>query len=154
VSTTAAGTFSSQLAPGTWQITPHYQGGGDGGIDAGDVATVLDVSVGMASMPSGMAVAADVSGNGYISAYDAALILQRAQGNNQPFPASLACGSDWAFIPAPANVPNQSITLPALSDNGCIQGAVGYQPLAGNAAEQNFLAVLFGNADASGQAAP
>jgi uncharacterized protein YkwD len=149
--TNASGAFSSQVAPGTWEINPHHQGGA---VDADDVAAVLEVSVGMTSMPNPMALAADVSGNGSVSAYDAALILRRAQGDTQAFPATLACGSDWIFTPAPASVPNQSVTPPTMSANECSPGGVRYQPLVGNATDQNFSTLLFGDADGSWQPSP
>ena len=67
------------------------------------------------------------------------------------FPVAESCGSDWAFVPIPSAVPNQTLTGPLMSGDGCRPGSIGYDPLAGAAANQNFKAVLFGDCTGSSE---
>lgn len=147
IATDAAGGFSAQLAAGNWEIRPRMAAGSGGPVDEADAAAVLGATVGMISMPAEIALAADVSGSGRLSGFDAALILRRAEGNNEPFPAAVACGSDWALVPEPVPVANQVVTQPVMSLGDCTLGAVSYLPLNGNASGQNFTAARFGNVD-------
>lgn len=149
--TNADGFFSAEVAPGAWEISPDFGTSGGSQIESSDAAAVLVASVGMIAMPEQMSLAADVSGNGLLSAYDAALILLRAQGNSQPFPAAIACGSAWLFVPEPVTVQNQIIKKPAVGSGSCVRGAVSYAPLVGNASSQDFVAVLIGDVDGSWQ---
>jgi hypothetical protein len=149
VVTDAGGNFSAQVPAGSWEVFPYVLVDEANGIDASDAAAVLEASVGMVTVPEEMALAGDVSGNGSLSGYDAALIARRGHGDGAPFPATEACGTAWAFMAHPAAVPNQVILQPALSASGCTLGAVTYVPLSGNASGQNFSAVLFGDVDGS-----
>jgi uncharacterized protein YkwD len=152
VETTVSGTFSHQVVPGSWQIRPYKEESQNGAIDTADVAEVLAASVGMIEAPPAMILAGDVSGNGSLSGYDAALIARRAQGDAQAFPVSSACsGSDWVFIPQAEVVPNQVITQPSIGSGVCVPGEIGYAPLSGHATGQSFSAMLFGDADGSWQ---
>jgi hypothetical protein len=128
-------------------MRPYVPAGPGPAVDQADAAAVLHASVGMISMPAELTLAADVSGRGDLSGSDAALILRRIQGDNQPFPASTACSSDWMFFPQPAPAANQLVTPPALSLGDCTPGAVSYQPVSASASGQDFTAILLGNAD-------
>jgi hypothetical protein len=149
--TNSDGFFSAEVAPGSWEISPNFEASSGSQIGSNDAAAVLEASVGMAAMPEHVSLAADVSANGLLSAYDAALILRRGQGSNQAFPAATACGSAWIFVPEPATAPNQVVTEPAINSGDCVRGAVSYTPLVGNALNQDFVAALFGDVDGSWQ---
>jgi hypothetical protein len=148
--TNISGSFSSQVSPGSWQVRPRKQEPQSAAIDAADVAEVLAASVGTVAASTSMQLAGDVTGNGAVSGYDAALIARRVRGDSDPFPASSACGSDWAFIPEPLVVPNQVVVQPSIGGL-CVPGEIGYAPLSGHATGQSFSAVLFGDADGSWQ---
>lgn len=147
--TDQAGSFSQGVLPGSWEMRPHKMGGGSGAIDTDDATAVLEARVGMTQMTTLISLAGDVSGDGSVTAYDAALIMRRAGGSGETFPATTVCGSDWLFVPTAASMPNQTAIEPELSQGTCTVGALSYQPLMGSAAGQDFEAVLLGDADGS-----
>lgn len=126
-------------------VYPHKTGDAGTAIGALDASYVLQSSVGSRTLSSGQRLAGDVSGNGTVSAYDAALILQYTVGSIAQFPAAAVCGSDWLFDPVPAVVPNQVLVEPTLSGGSCNPGGIGYEPLAGVAEAQDFAAILIGD---------
>ncbi len=114
-------------------------------IGALDAVYVLQAVVGQRTLSPEQEIACDVSGNGTLSVLDAALILQYAVGTTTTFPVAQACGSDWAFFPAAAPVPNQLLLQPQVSAQSCQAGAIGFRPLAAPADSQDFSAALFGD---------
>jgi hypothetical protein len=61
------------------------------------------------------------------------------------FPVAQACNSDWAFVPVPASVANQRLIQPRMRAGSCQHGGIALEPLAGSAAGQDFLGILFGD---------
>jgi hypothetical protein len=144
--TNANGQFAfAGIESGDCQIEPQKSGDIGSGISALDAVYVLEAAVGTRTLTAEQRLACDVTGNGALSAYDAALILQYKVGLIQNFPVSENCGSDWAFIPAPAGVPNQQPIQPEMSQSACQPGAIGYYPLTSQADGQDFTALLFGD---------
>lgn len=144
--TDASGAFLLTAAGNTvWQIEPARVGGAQLGISALDAAYALQSAVGLRTFTAEQTLACDVSGDGTVSAYDAALILRYRVGLIATLPVAGTCGSDWVFVPAAAVVPNQRVVLPQMSSDACRAGAIGYEPLAGNAAAQDFRAIAFGD---------
>jgi hypothetical protein len=90
-------------------------------------------------------LACDVTGNGAISSLDAARIQQLRLGIITRFPIAGACDSDWVFLPDAEVVANQSFTAPSTSLQSCQGGAISYEPLVPPAADQDFVAILFGD---------
>jgi glucose/arabinose dehydrogenase len=133
------------LTTGNWHIEPHKLGGFGPGISALDSAITLRAVVGLDSLTSLQTLAADVTGNGTVSALDATRILQFDIGELTQFSAGQLCASDWLFIPAAVVVPNQQITDPHLGNGTCRPGAIAYTPLTASAANQDFVAVLLGD---------
>ena len=88
-------------------------------------------------------MAGDVTGNGALSALDAALILQCKVGLLANLP--VACNSSWAFIPVPVSMPGQSVVAPHMSCGSCTMGSISYSPLNTHAADQDYLAIAFGD---------
>jgi hypothetical protein len=154
IMTGASGTFSQGVPPGTWALRPYKVGGANNAIDDADAGAVLEASVGTMEMTTTSTFAGDVSGDGNVTAYDAALILRRMAGNPEAFPATTACGSDWIFVPMVAPMPNQQVTEPAVGGGTCTNGAVGYHPLSGSAGGQHFDAILLGDLDPTWQPTP
>ncbi|MFQ5665359.1 MAG: hypothetical protein ACE5I7_02895 [Candidatus Binatia bacterium] len=152
VHTDAAGHFAfAGLEETAWQIRPEKTGGVNNGISALDAVRVLQAVVGLHTPSPAQQLACDVSGNGALNALDAVLILQYKVGLITSFPVAQLCGSDWAFLPQPAAVPNQQVLLPALPPGGCQPGAISWTPLVSEANNQDFTAALFGDCSGNWQ---
>jgi hypothetical protein len=136
---------------GVYSLRPSKVGGLGGGISALDAAQVLQVALGRRSFDAVQELACDVTGNGGISPLDAEWILQLKADLSGRFPVSEACGSDWAFLPAPTAAENQSLIQPAVSASPCRLGAIELSPLVSDVAGQDFLAVLFGDCSGNWQ---
>lgn len=136
---------SPELPVGSVGVYPRKTGDAGTAIGSLDASWALQAAVGSRTLSSAQFLAADVSGNGVVSSYDAALILQRVVGQRERFPAGHTCGSDWLFAPNPASVPNQVVFPPALGGGSCTVGAICYEPLAVPADGQDFAAILIGD---------
>jgi hypothetical protein len=144
--TDALGAFAlSGVAGASLHIEPRKTGGDNGAITSLDAAYVLQASVGIRSLTSEQLVACDVTGNGSVTALDAARILQRVVGIASTLPVAQACGSDWAFLPDPDPLPNQTVFDPIADGGECFAGAIAFEPLDKDAHHQDFRAVLFGD---------
>jgi len=140
------------VGSGNWRLMPQKSGDFGNAIGVLDAVYAIQASLGLRTLTTTQQLACAVAGNGSVAVLDAVLILQHSLGLLPTFPAAQACGSDWAFIPQPATVPNQALMQPTLASGTCQPGAITYQPLVGSATNQNFNAVLFG--DCSGQWQP
>jgi hypothetical protein len=129
----------------------------------------LQFVAGLRTFTDDQLLAADVTGNGTVSALDASFIL-RFQANllgkctvsqmmcsttddcpdgelcEQHFPVADKCGSDWAFVPDPTIVPNQTLVQPVTGGASCQQGAIVYDPASPPVQGQDFIGILFGDA--------
>ena len=139
------------VPPGVWQLTARKNGDLRGAVTSLDAAWILQRVANLRSFDAAQRLAADVTGDGTVSALDATLILQRAVGLSPPFGAATACGSDWLFAPAASVVPNQSVVPPSLSGGTCVPGSLTYGPLAADATGQSFTAILLGDVTANWQ---
>jgi hypothetical protein len=137
--------------PGNWQIAPVKTGDTRGAISALDASHVLQSVVGIREFTMAQQVACDVTGDGSVSSLDAARILQFVAGIRTRFPVAETCGSDWAFIPDAAIVPNQHLFDPQMVPS-CNLGAIAYEPLVPPADAQSFIALLFGDCTGNWQA--
>jgi hypothetical protein len=151
--TTASGSYSFRaIAEQTWTIQPSLFGELDGSVNEMDAATILAAAAGEITLAPEQTMAGDVSGNGSISATDAALILQRATEMISGFPVTIACSSDWIFFPDPGTRPPFGIqreTEPDVSAEHCVPGSITLDPLVGEIDERDFMAVAFGDVDSS-----
>jgi hypothetical protein len=143
-------TFGS-AGSGFRALRPSKLGGFGIGISALDAAQVLQVASGRRSFDAVQELACDVTGNGSVSPLDAAWILQLMVDAGGRFPVGEACGSDWAFLPAPAAAENQTLIQPAASASPCRPGTIELSPLAEDVAGQDFSAVLFGDCSGNWQ---
>ena len=139
------GAYGLAAPAGAAQIVPSKTGGLGGGLSSLDAAWVLQAVAGTRTLEPLQVLAGDVTGDGTLSALDAARILQHVVGALPRLPAAERCASDWLFVPRPSAAPNQSLVSPALSSSTCTMGAIGFAPLAGDAAGQDFQAVLLGD---------
>jgi hypothetical protein len=74
------------LAPGAWRIAPRKTGSAGASLSAVDAAYVLQKIGGTRSFDADQTLAADVTGDGTVSALDATRILQRVVGIGGQFP--------------------------------------------------------------------
>lgn len=146
VSTDAGGAFAVTGRDQTnCTLEPQMHGGAGAAISALDAVYVLQAAVGLRQLGFEQGLACDTSGNGAVSALDAVLVLQYAVGLIHSFPVAQTCGSDWAFVPVAAWVPNQQLIQPQMAAGSCRHGAIVLSPLVGTADNQDFSAVLFGD---------
>jgi sugar lactone lactonase YvrE len=149
----------SNLPPGPCAVVPTKSGDTGVAVSALDASYALQAALGSRTLTTEQQVACDVSGNGTVNAFDAALILQYKIGLVSQFTVAGRCGSDWAFYPAPqSSLPGELPVPPVTSGLTCQAGGILYQPLSSNATQQDFVAVPFGdctgNWQASGTSAP
>ena len=120
-------------------------GGGGTAISALDAVYALQAAVGLRQLDFEQRLACDTSGNGTVSALDVVYLLQYVVGLIPRFPVAQTCGSDWAFLPVPAETANQYLIQPQMAPATCQHGAIVLEPLVTNATRQDFSAVLFGD---------
>jgi glucose/arabinose dehydrogenase len=141
-----AGDYAMALAAGAnWTLTPHKTGDVSGGLSALDAAYILQHVASLRPFGPMQLLACDTTGDGTCSTLDAVRVLQFKVGTLTRMPAAETCGSDWLFQPLPGPAPFQSLVQPVLSTGQCQMGALAYQPLVGQAANQNFVAILIGD---------
>lgn len=86
------------VTTGNVRVIPEYHGNVNNAISAQDASMVLQAIVGSASLTEEQRLAADVNGDGELSAMDAAYILQKTVGIlTDDYPGS---GAEWIFTPA------------------------------------------------------
>ena len=147
-STDATGAYAfDDLPPGAWTVRPHKSGDFGNGVSSLDAARILQRIVGIRAFTPEQTLACDVTGNGTLSALDAARVLQFQSGVVTRFPVAGACASDWLFLPVPAAAPNQGqISVePQITSGVCESGAIGFDSLTSTVSDQNFSAILFGD---------
>ncbi len=137
----------SNQSPQTITVEPRKLGdfGSPVAITSLDASQVLQVVSGLRTFSSQQKLACDVTGNGTLSTLDASRILQRQVGLLSRFAVADQCDSDWIFEPKQNPAGNQRRIMPAVSNGTCQRGAFAYEPLAGDAAQQDFAAILFGD---------
>ena len=142
----ASGAYAIAAPPGYWALAPGKSGDQRNGISTLDATRVLQFVAddGGITFNAAQLAACDVTGNGTCSPLDATRILQLVAGDLLRFPAADLCQSDWLFIPNPTAVPNQLLTVPQVN-GACQMGRIAYAPLVGDAADQDFVAVLLGD---------
>src|SRR5262249_40104441 len=114
-------------------------------VSALDAAYVLEAVSGLRQLEPSAVLACDVTGDGTLSAVDAARILQYEGGVLDRFPVAPACESDWVFVAGPLGVPLQRLVPRQSSATRCQRGGIAFQPLQSDVAQQNFVAALYGD---------
>jgi hypothetical protein len=141
-----------EVISATSMLTPSKTGSVNNAITAIDATQVLQAVVGLRTLTAAQRLAADTNGNGTVTAIDATLILQYRVGLISTFPVGTKCGP-WTFVPAAETAPNQTLIVPQPVAAPCLHGAVMYDPLAAEAYNQDFQAVLFGDVNGNWQPA-
>ena len=107
----------ANLLPGTITVEPRKVGDFGSPVATGalDAAWVLQVIAGMRTFDARQRLACDVTGNGSLSALDAANILQRQVGLLTRFSAATRCDSDWLFDPVATPGTGRRLITPLLT---------------------------------------
>ena len=146
--TDALGDFSVTVEPdAALLLAPQKLGDVAGSVDAVDAARVLQLATRAQAPSATEQLACDASGNGTLSALDAALILRYAVGSDTTLPAASDCGGDWVFLPSLDAGGFGSPASPSLAPSPCQPGAIYYGSLPASATQQNFLAIPLGDCD-------
>ncbi len=152
VQTDSGGQFTlSALSGDIWSVQPQKSGDAGNAITAADAVVALQAAVQAVTLDADQQMACDVSGDGRITATDALLMLNYKVGLISAFPVTLACVSDWAFMPEPVAVANGESAAPVIAASSCQLGTIDWRPLASSAADQDFGAVLFGDCSGNWQ---
>ncbi len=109
-----------------------------------DAALTLQYIVGQRLFTPYQMIAADVSGNGQVSSYDASLILKYYVQLIRQFPVMSDSIHFWTFVPN--NYPISSVNWSLAPDS------LRYEPLNTDQLDQNYLAIVYG--DPSGNWSP
>jgi len=148
-STGTTGNYGLILPQGDWMVEPRNNVSVSDSVNASDAVRILELATEQVNASSASYTAADVSGNSNVSAFDAVLLLQYIVGTIPTLPAHVLCNGPWFFLPIPHVHPHQSITDPTFVNDACRLGSISFNPLSGAAAGQDFIAGVFGDADAS-----
>jgi len=135
----------SSLPAGNWGVVPRKVGDARQGVRVLDSTWALQARLGIRTLSPNQALACDVTGNGSVSVLDATRILQFVIGLIPELPVTRICNSDWAFVPAPRFVPNQTVTHMQVTTGACQMARIGLEPLQGDASGQDFLGIAFGD---------
>lgn len=151
-STSTEGDYAFQSVPeGSWELGAEKISETDNAVTSLDAAYVLQHVASLRHLDAKQALACDVTGDGQLSTLDAARILQLSVGAIQHLPIADACGSDWLFMPEPAPMSQQIVIAPQVAGGTCQTGKIMLQDLLGEADDQNFEGLRFGDCTGSWQ---
>jgi YVTN family beta-propeller protein len=128
------------LPAGAYTITAQRLGVG-ANVTSTDAQRALQASVGLQAPTGLQRLACDVTGDGRVTALDAARIVQFLSGRFSRFPAALACQSDWLFTPAPG----VAGAAPIIQSGLCTPGVITVPSLSAPAAAADFRAAAIGD---------
>ena len=145
-SSDAAGAFAVAAPRGApVALRPRHAADTGAAVTSLDAAWVLQRVAGRRALDATQTAACDVTGDGTVSALDAAMILQHAIGSLARLPAAVLCDSDFLFAPA-AVVPFDGRAIPfGVADGTCRPGALELEPMYADAAGLDFHAAAFGD---------
>jgi hypothetical protein len=127
----------------TYRVTPSKAADFEGAVDPFDAALNAQHVVGLITLTANQSLAADVTGNGFLTSYDSAHIAQFSVSLITQFPVATLNSSDWTFVPAPQAEPNQTTWNPY--PPGAQPGRIEYTPITESAENQDFHAILYGD---------
>jgi hypothetical protein len=113
-------------------------------ITSTDAAVISQARVGLLTLSTNQQVAADVSGNGSVTSFDASLVAQFAVEHIDHFDVALAMDSDWAFYRCDNYVSE--------SNHDCTSPVHSHDPLSGTV-QDDFYAILYGDVTGNWQPA-
>jgi hypothetical protein len=110
-----------------------------------DAAYILQHITRQRALDPTQQLACDVTGDGQLSALDAARLLQFSVGQIAHLPVADTCAGDWLFVPEPNPPQSQAVVDPIVGGGTCSGGKIMIDELLDEADAQNFRAVLFGD---------
>jgi hypothetical protein len=144
--TGATGDYEFSGVPeGSWELAAMKMSDFGTGISPLDAAYVLQTVAQLRTLDATQRLACDTTGDGQLSALDAARILQFSVGVLPRMPVASSCGSDWLFVPDPAPAQGPVVVNPAVATGSCRAGTIMLEDLFDEATDQNFRAVLIGD---------
>lgn len=142
--TSMAGDYAFDGVPeGSWEVNAEKDSDFGHAVSPLDAAYVLQHIAQLRQLDSTQRLACDVTGDGQLSALDAARILQFTVGQMVRLPVADTCSGDWLFVPDPTLAP--LAIDPAIGAGTCSSGKIMIDNLLEETDQQNFRAVLFGD---------
>jgi len=120
-------------------------------IGALDAVAVLALATQSDDATLAETIACDASGNGRVSAFDAALLLRLLVGLEPALPVAVACNSPWAFVPAIGVGSPGTAQWPLIATGQCDPGAIVHDDLPPTDDQQNFVGIPFGDCNGDWQ---
>jgi hypothetical protein len=143
--TDETGAYSVPDVPFTARtLQPRKIGGLNDAVSSLDAAFAAQIAVGIRTPDALQSLACDVTGNGEVSSLDSARISQFKVGIITSFAVANTCQSDWVFVPN-ATPAGQTLVQPEISTGFCQPGGIILPASAASLANQDFIAVLFGD---------
>jgi hypothetical protein len=121
------------LALSNYTVTPEKINDNKGAITPYDASLVLRYEVGIATLAPYQKIAADVTGNGTVSALDASWILRYCVQAVSQFPIA----HDWTFVPYDFTITDANWSTAPRTRS--------YTPLQTDQLSQNFMSILYGD---------
>ncbi|MDZ7333055.1 MAG: T9SS type A sorting domain-containing protein [candidate division KSB1 bacterium] len=140
--TDANGNFNCYgLHYGDYLLTPQKFGDQGRAVTPFDAALILQHLVGANILTPYQRIAADVSGDSTVSAYDASLIMRYAVRLENKFPTMADSLDCWEFVP----------TIFPINDSNWVHrpNSLIYQPLEKDQFNQNFIGIVYGDVSQS-----
>jgi len=150
--TQGAGDYEAHGLPlGTYLIAPRQAAESTPSLDVADGMRMLAAAVGAVPLSAAEVLACDVTGNGSVSALDAALTFRYVLGLIPTLPAWQTCGSPSIYIPTTVAAPGIIINPPVVSPSQCSSGSI--STTLGNAPSSgyDFTAVRIGDCNGNWQ---
>ena len=142
--TSMAGDYEfSDVPEGTWELGAEKESDFGHAVSPLDAAYILQHIAQLRQLDSTQRLACDVTGDGQLSALDAARVLQFTVGQIARLPVADTCAGDWLFVPDPSLAP--LAIDPTVGAGSCSSGKIMIDNLLDETDEQNFRAVLFGD---------
>lgn len=135
----------ADVPEGTWELAAAKQSDFGTAVSPLDAAFVLQHVARLRQLDGPQALACDVTGDGSVTALDAARILQFTVGGMAHLPVADACAGDWLFLPDPEPAQSQAVIDPEVSSGNCHGGKIMIPDLLAETDQQNFRALLFGD---------
>ena len=144
--TSMAGDYAfADVAEGSWELGAAKDSDFGTAVSSLDAAFILQHIAQLRQLDPTQQLACDVTGDGRLSALDAARILQLNVGLIARLPIANSCASDWLFMPDLDPPQSQLAIDPVVGGGTCSGGKIMINDLLGEADQQNFRALVFGD---------
>lgn len=144
--TAADGAYAfADVLEGPWELAAAKRSDFGPGVSPLDAAFILQHVAQLRTLDATQKLACDVTGDGTVTALDAARVLQFTVGSLEQLPVAGVCDSDWLFVPGAAQGSGQLALAPSVGDGACHGGKIMLEHLDEEASAQDFRAVLIGD---------